>query len=230
MHKELQRRKKKPEESYHEYCYKMMEIAARADVETKCVIQYIIDGIDDEGCRKSVLYGTKTIRELKDKFDTYVEMFGKAKLNTSENKKKSVMNAEHKDAKRDVKRCYNCGDSNHLSVACPSKEQGTKCFRGNKYGHIASKCSENASAEKKKSCNVVQSSFEKCCKNVVINGTKLNAIIDSGSDISLICEEQYKQIDSPACGNRMIKFRGAGAGEIITLGEIRLKICIDMEI
>lgn len=79
VHIELQRRKKKPDKSYHEHCYKMMEIAARADVETKAVIQYIIDGIDDEGYRKSVLYGAKTIRKLKDKFDIYVEMFGKAK-------------------------------------------------------------------------------------------------------------------------------------------------------
>jgi len=38
VHKELQRRKKKADESYHEYCYRMMEIAARADVETKAII------------------------------------------------------------------------------------------------------------------------------------------------------------------------------------------------
>jgi len=43
-------------------------------------------------------------------------------------------------------------------------------------------------------------------------------------------EEQYKQIGSPILGNRTIKFRGAGPGENITLGDIRVKICIDMEI
>lgn len=117
VHKELQRRKKRTDESYHEYCYKMMEIAARADVETKAVIQYIVDGIDDEGYRKSVLYGAKTMRELKDKFDIYADMFGKIKSKTSETKKKMPSNTENKDAKRDAKRCYNYSDSNHLSAA-----------------------------------------------------------------------------------------------------------------
>jgi len=43
-------------------------------------------------------------------------------------------------------------------------------------------------------------------------------------------EELYKQIGLPTLGNRTIKFRGAGSGENITLGGIRVKICIDMEI
>lgn len=96
VHKELQRRKKKANESYHEYCYKMMEIAARANIEIKAVIQYIIVGIDDEEYRKSVLYGTSTIRELKDKFDIYVEMIGRAKSKTGESKKKQSANTENK--------------------------------------------------------------------------------------------------------------------------------------
>jgi len=230
VHKELQRRKKKTDESYHEYCYKMAEIAARANVEKKAVIQYIIDGIDDEGYRKSVLYGAKSIRELKDKFDIYVEMRDKTKPKPNENKKKSLSGADCKDARRDAKRCYNCGDSSHLSIACPSKEQGTKCFGCNKYGHIAARCPESKDAKKKKDCNIVQSASGKCCKDVVINGVKLSAIIDSGSDISLMCEERHRRIGSPTLGNRTITFRGAGSVENATLGDTRLKVCIDMEI
>ncbi|XP_011863437.1 PREDICTED: uncharacterized protein LOC105559615, partial [Vollenhovia emeryi] len=230
IHKELQRRKKRTDESYHEYCYKMTEIAARANVETKAVIQYIIDGIDDEGYRKSVLYGAKTIRELKDKFEIYVEMHGKMKSKSNENKKKPVTNVENKDAKRDAKRCYNCGDASHLSTACPSKEQGTKCFGCNKYGHIAAKCPDKAKAEVKKSCNIVQAGHGKWRKNVVVNDTTLNAVIDSGADLSLMCEKQYKQIGSPTLGSSTITFRGAGSNENTTLGDARLRICIDGEI
>jgi len=80
--------KKEEDESRILYCYKMMEIAARADVETKAVVKYIIDGIDDVGYRKSVLYGAKIIRKLENRFDTYVEMYGKIKSKASENKKK----------------------------------------------------------------------------------------------------------------------------------------------
>jgi len=33
-------------------------------------------------------------------------------------------------------------------------------------------------------------------------------------------EELYKQIGLPTLGNRTIKFRGAGSGENVTLGDI----------
>lgn len=65
IHFQLQRRKKKTDETYQEYCYKMMEIASRARVEVSAVIQYIIDGIHDEEVNKVILYGAKNISELK---------------------------------------------------------------------------------------------------------------------------------------------------------------------
>lgn len=48
VHRELVRTKKKNDESYHEYIYKMMEIASHADIETEIKIQYIIEGIPDD--------------------------------------------------------------------------------------------------------------------------------------------------------------------------------------
>lgn len=47
----------------------MAELAARVKIETKAVIQYVIDGIEDEGYKKTVLYGAKTIRKLRDRLD-----------------------------------------------------------------------------------------------------------------------------------------------------------------
>lgn len=209
----------------------MGEIAARASVETKALIQYIIDGIEDKGYRKTVLYGAKTIRELKDKLDAYAEMYGKVKssVKVSENKKKPL-NIENRDAKRDGKRCYNCGASDHISALCSSKGQGPKCFRCNKHGHIAAKCTEDANADKKRNCNIIQSNTGKRRKDVIIRDVKVSAVIDSGSDLSLISEEQYEQIGSPIRGNRKIEFRGAGPGTNTTLGDIQTKICIDMEV
>lgn len=84
--------------------------------------------------------------------------------------------------------------------------------------------------ETKKSCNIVQAGYGKWRKDVVINGTTLNAVIDSGADLSLMCEKQYKQIGSPTLGNSTVTFRGAGSDENTTLGDTRLRICVDGEI
>jgi len=55
-HKELAHTKKKHDESYHKYVYRMMEITSHADLETKAKSQYIIDGIN-KPINKSILYG-----------------------------------------------------------------------------------------------------------------------------------------------------------------------------
>lgn len=71
VHKQLAKRKKKDDETYHEYFYRMLEIASQAKVEISAVIQYIIDGITDDEVNKVILYDAKSITELKRKLDIY---------------------------------------------------------------------------------------------------------------------------------------------------------------
>lgn len=40
------------------------------------------------------------------------------------------------------KKCYNCGEIDHMSNNHPNRDKRTKCFKCNKYVHIASKCSK----------------------------------------------------------------------------------------
>ncbi|XP_025266570.1 uncharacterized protein LOC109610141 isoform X2 [Camponotus floridanus] len=141
VHQELSRRKKTSDESYQAYIYKMLEIAAQADVDTQSVIQYIIEGIQDDAVNKTVLHGAKTIRELKERFTRYeaIKMEGKSKMRQSklEEKKKMIRG----DAgPMEAKRCFNCDSKDHLGKACPTKDRGVKCFKCNQYGHIAKLC------------------------------------------------------------------------------------------
>lgn len=71
VHQELQRRKRTHDGTYQAYVYKMLEIASQAEVDTRSVIQYIIEGIQDDPVNKTVLHGAKTIRELKERFVQY---------------------------------------------------------------------------------------------------------------------------------------------------------------
>jgi len=72
----------------------MLQIAAQADVDTRSVIQYIIEGIQDDAVNKTILHGAKTIRELKERFTQYeaIKMEGKSKMRQSkpEEKKKTI--------------------------------------------------------------------------------------------------------------------------------------------
>jgi len=80
VHRKLSRRRKSSDESYQAYVYKMLDIAAQADVDMKSVIQYIIEGIQDEPVNKTVLHGAKTVRELKERLIQYEAMKKRRKI------------------------------------------------------------------------------------------------------------------------------------------------------
>lgn len=232
VHKAL-RERKKTDETYHEYC-RMLEIAAQANVKISAVIQYIIDGIDDDETNKIILYGAQSISELKRKFDTYEAMRAKWKvISKTDNRKKKSSSVDN--TKRDItdKRCFNCGGKNHLSVNCATKAKGIKCFQCGVYGHIAAKCSKTATAKdvaKDKACNAMQSGGKKCYKVAKVNGCERSVLVDTGSDLILIRADCYVQIDAPPLINRQIKFRGVGSSENTTLGEARVNIKIDNDL
>jgi len=90
----------------------MLDIASRREMEDKTLIEYIIRIINDEGTNKSILYGARDMYELKQRLSIYEDM------------KRDTENIKNKQKN---KRCYNCGDRDHLSTSCPAKEKGAKC-------------------------------------------------------------------------------------------------------
>jgi len=60
---------------------------------------------------------------------------------------------------------------------------------------------------------------KKYVKEVSISGRKMEALIDTKSDISLMRAEHYVRIDAPKLGKKTIRFRGIGADNNETLGE-----------
>ena len=109
----------------------MLEIAAEVSVETRAVIQYIIDGIQAEAVNKTVLDGATTIKELKDKFIQYETMKNESRSRTKaakhqEDQKNSTKQKEETATKN--RRCCNCGSKNHVSKEYPLKDKGMICF------------------------------------------------------------------------------------------------------
>lgn len=79
IHKELAGRQKRGDETYHQYMYKMLDIASQVDMEKEAIIQYIIDGIPDDEANKVILYDARNLRELKMKLTHYEAMKNNAK-------------------------------------------------------------------------------------------------------------------------------------------------------
>lgn len=151
------------------------------------------------------------------------------KAQKDDSSKKTVKSSEVKSSKKPV-RCYGCGEIGHRSKEYPKKALGVKCFKGENYGHIAANCDKDVkSAARDKICNLVSDVSGKCEKDVIINGIKVIALVDSGTDITLMREEQYKEIGKPVITDREMQFRGAGLEKYQTLGGIQVDMCVDGE-
>ena len=146
IHQELAHRTKRADESLLRYMYSMREIAGQGRVDTQSVIDYIIQGIADEVTNKAILYGARNMQQLKERFEQYEAMKSDMKTKTKFGERKddkaerSAMRNRSRQTSSDPKRCFNGGGDDHLSVKCPQKEKGVKCFSCNKFGHIAAKC------------------------------------------------------------------------------------------
>ena len=146
VHQELAHRTKRTDESLLQYMYNMREIAEQGRVDTQSVIDYIIQSIPDRVANKAILYGARNMQQLKERFKRYEAMKSdmRAKTKSGERKddkaKRSAMRNQSRQTSSYPKRCFNYGGDDHLSVTCPKKEKGVKCFSCNEFGHVAAKC------------------------------------------------------------------------------------------
>ncbi|GFT86090.1 hypothetical protein TNCV_3257051 [Trichonephila clavipes] len=130
--------------------------------------------------------------------------------------------------KRDVRiRCYNCGLFNHTSNECYHKNKGLKCFNCNQFGHKSSQCVFKKPDVKNEVnevvievVNEINSSTE--MRNTVkINGYGFDALIDTGSTITLIRESVYQIVGRPTINPTKIKLTSFGNSEIKPFGSFK---------
>lgn len=92
-----------------------------------------------------------------------------------------------------------------------------KCFNCQEFGHVAAKCPKKIS-EMKSSCSVSKFASGKYGKEIEMQNQKLTALIDTGSNLSLMSADQYIKLGSPKLERKEIKFRGIGSQNNTTLG------------
>ena len=142
------------------------------------VLSYIIDGIPDVQLRDVARFqGFRTSQSLLQAFEE-ISLSGRNFMSNSDAKSdskgdggkrkydKNDSGVKTKNDEKNVtgekkesattKRCFNCGQRDHLSVNYPMKERGTKCLGCGEYGHIAAKCLKKKDDAPKSSCVVTQ--------------------------------------------------------------------------
>jgi len=104
LHRLLDKRKIKKDESRQAYFLAMKELAARGEIEDETLIQYVIDEIDEQSMSESILYGAKNTKKFKEKLKTYEKIRTRASksLNASTNKNMRPTKEET--------RCFNYGE------------------------------------------------------------------------------------------------------------------------
>ena len=208
----------------------MLGIASQMNMEEAAKIRYIIDGIRDKEVNKTILYGAKSIKELKENLIIYEEQESRIAESTMR-PVRAKDNGRYKQSE-DVakyKRCYNCGDEEHVCAECPNKSRGPKCFKCREYGYIASRC-DNLSESIKEVGSVFRLLPTKRGKVVKIGNFELSALVDTGSELTLMRYNQYVRIGAPKLSRDIIEFHSIGSKRNFTLGKFPTDIIIDGEL
>ncbi|GFU06850.1 hypothetical protein NPIL_425631 [Nephila pilipes] len=130
-------------------------------------------------------------------------------------------------------KCFNCNLWGHKSAECKNKKDGLKCLKCSKFGHIAKFCDQtDVNQTLVTRSNTFTTKLEKI---VEIQGVKINALFDTGSELSLISYESYIKIGSPKLSFNIVSFAGINQECLSPLGffysDIKFdKCCITTEI
>lgn len=197
-------------ETFQDYVHDKIIMANRIGVDDDEVLRYIVNGIPDVNLRdiarvqgftsqEQLVYAFQEIR-LEDRRSSVISKGNdNATVKRKDNKSAGTSKSDKCEVKvgdKPVKRCFNCGEKEHVSANCPSKDKGAKCFECNEYGHVASKCPAKQK-NTTNTCAVTCAQRRKNFKNVLVNDVPVRAIIDTGSDITIMRADEYIKVGSP---------------------------------
>lgn len=213
VHNEMSNRKIERNETFTEYIYKMQRLGSSIDEAS--IIKYIIAGLPGTPQEKFALYEAENVTALKNKVKIFEEIFkSRFKASSGQTSRSANQPAFRSDMKK--LHCYNCGSTDHLKSQCKSD---TKCFKCNGVGHIASHCPEG------RTVHVINNS--RSMKSIKINEYQLEALIDTGSEITLLRKDVFDNLITVALDKNSVELTGLGAGKASSIGSFIGKFVVD---
>ncbi|XP_067624938.1 uncharacterized protein [Eurosta solidaginis] len=189
VHRELSARRRKPSESFIEYYYIMLTIGRQGDVDEQSINSYTIDGLNDNGLTITLLaMSLRTSNELRQSLESLrstAERRGQRNILYGSSSEHSLVTVDTKE--KQVK-CYNCNVYGHVAAKCPQPQNKQRCTKCSKVGHDAKKCSAESkhTVAKIGGNENIQKMVPSIVEEVECEGRKYQALIDTGSDHSLI--------------------------------------------
>lgn len=253
LHAQLQKRKMRNSETLFEYLIAIREIASRGNncIDESSIIDYCINGIPDSMNNKIVLYGCNTIAEFKEKLRVYEKICNQKSKNMFFNEH-SNFSSQSNYRRDNLKRCntqtrdsdfqnrysqnqqkqivcFNCNSFGHISKLCPDKNRGPKCKICDNFGHKSNSCNQNMQNPNFKEVHTVQkiSHLKSMCKEVQIVNTKIQSLVDTGSEISLLTENTWNRIGCPLLIPNTGVLTGFGFSKIHVIGSFNTVLTVD---
>ncbi|XP_043263810.1 uncharacterized protein LOC122404023 [Colletes gigas] len=236
--RQFEERQWKRDEKFADYFHHKVILANRIKIDEDELVDYIIAGIPDPTLRDQArIHGHASRTTLLAAFEQ-VSLRGRQQTSgparpfngeakgSSSGYPKVTSERRSPATQRRYDRCFYCGGRGHDGSSCPSKGKGRKCFECQQFGHISAECPTKRSSVSK-SNYIAKTQYFKNCKIVSIHGIAMSALIDTGSDISLMPYKQYKIIGSPRLTPTETRFRGVGAQENRSLGNFTTRLEID---
>lgn len=120
-------------------------------------------------------------------------------------------------------KCIGCG-SNHDRRNCPFKD--SECYKCHRKGHLANVCRGGKGIYKANNSVLKQESLEnrRAYFPVKVNGQIIRMQQDSGSDITIIGQDEWKKMGKPSLTPINESIKHAGGGSIQFLGQLSTKI------
>lgn len=178
VHEALRKRKKRSTETFLEFIYAMQAIACKGGVDERSTCEYIVRGIEDDPRNKVCLLGVSTIAELKIQLKKYELL--KSQLGPT------YSHPTRSSHESNMKRTIEDPSKQQQQQQVPKKY---RCYRCQQYGHLAKNCSD-----KEQKVNTISSGKLYPSISVTIYEHKIDAMVDTGSDLTLMREDLFQQI------------------------------------